>query len=171
MKDLVLACSLQRAYFHETGTLYFGEKAEIYKQRLVEYFKELNPNDYQIIFLREIHQPDDKFYMDRKSGSIVGSNDVEILEIFKPYAKLIVNTNRYSGFYKTPLDSELNKIKPNKIHIVGVETHTNVLFTAEELRNRNYAVVVHEPLVTSAEDFMHNTGINVLSNVLSVEVD
>ena len=65
----------------------------------------------------------------------------------------------------------LNKIKPRRVYVIGVETHTNVLFTAEELRNRGYDVKVFEALVMSDDDYLHALGITLLSNTLSVRIE
>jgi nicotinamidase-related amidase len=170
-KNVVIACGMQRAYFHESGNFYLKEKAEVLKVRLIEYFKSLNRNDTIIFFTKEIHQTNDSFYRETKTYGIVGSQDIEIPEVFKPYSNFIVNVNRYNAFYKTALESELIKIKPAKVFVVGVETHTNVLFTAEELRNRDYDVTVYEALVASEDDFMHEAGINLMSNTISVMVN
>jgi nicotinamidase-related amidase len=170
MSNVVLAMGLQRAYFHSEGTRYLGERAEVLKIRLVEYFKFL-PRDTVIYYIREIHQTNDCFYLNTKSYAIVGTPDVEILEIFKPYPKFIVNTTRHNAFYKTPLESEMLKLGAKSVTIVGVETHTNVLFTAEELRNMGYEVIVPEPLTCSEDDYLHTAGISLLSNTLSVRVE
>lgn len=170
-KNVVIACGIQRAYFHETGTFYLKEKADILKTRLIEYFKSLNREENIIFFTKEIHQTTDSFFKDTKTYGIVGTPDIEVPEVFKPYSNFMVNVNRYNSLYKTGLESELVKIKPAKVFVVGVETHTNVLFTAEELRNRDYDVEVYEALTASEDDFMHETGINLMSNVLSVMVN
>lgn len=171
MKNVVIACGMQRAYFHETGTCYFGEKTEILKVRLKDYLSGISKLEYHIFFIREIHQSNDSFFRETKSYGVVGSPDIEVPEVFKTFPNMIINTTRYNAFYKTPLESELNKIKPNKVYLVGVETHTNILFTAEELRNREYETIVPEALVTSEDDFMHACGINLLTNSLSVNIE
>ena len=169
-RDAVIVCGMQRAYFHKSGSMYFGDKSEILKIRLQDFLREKNSSGAAIFFIREVHQVNDKFFQNTKTYGLVGTEDIKIPEVFKPFAKLVINTARYSGFYRTALDSELNKIQPYKVHLVGMETHTTVLFTAEDLKNRDYDVVVHEPLVCSEDDFMHSLGINILSNVLSVEI-
>lgn len=168
--DVVIGMSLQKSYLNKDGAQYIGESAEDLKIRLKEYFS-LIDNKYTVFFTREIHQTSDSFYRGTRSHAIVGSSDVEILESFKPYPKFMINTSRYSSFYMTPLESELRKTEAKRVYLVGVETHTNILFTAEELRNRGYEVTVYEPLVTSHDSYMHAAGINLLSNVLSVDVE
>jgi len=168
--DVVIGLSLQKSYFSKDGAQYIGESAETLKIRLKEYFQ-LIDNKHLIYFTREIHQTSDSFYRGTRSHSIVGSSDIEIVESFKPYPKFMINTSRYNALYMSPLESELKETGAKRVYLVGVETHTNVLFTAEELRNRGYEVTVYEPLVASQDSYMHAAGINLLSNVLSVEVE
>jgi len=170
MVEVVLGMSLQKSYFHPGGGHYMGEQTEALKLRLKEYFKSID-GTHIIFFTREIHQTDDEFFRESTSHAIVGSSDIEILEIFKPYPKFMINTTRYSAFFMTPLESELKKTGAKRVYLVGVETHTNILFTAEELRNRGYDVVVFEPLVAACDSYMHAAGINIMSNVLSVDME
>ena len=168
--DVIIGLSLQKSYFNKDGAQYLGESAENLKIRLKEYFNSIG-NNLIIFFTREIHQTSDIFYRSTRSHSIVGSFDVEIVESLKPYPKFMINTSRYNAFFMTPLESELKKTGAKRVYLVGAETHTNVLFTAEELRNRDYEVVVYEPLVAAQDSYMHAAGINIISNVLSVEVE
>ena len=171
MSIALLAFGLQKAYLHPRGNRYLGDKADIYKFRILDYFKSLNLNDIKVYYIREVHQVNDSFYSSTKTHSIAGTKDVEIPEEFMPYAKFIVNTNRYNAFYKTALESELYKLKPEKIYMLGFETHTNILFTAEDLRNREYNVKLLEPLVTAEDDYMHATALSMMVNFLSVSIN
>lgn len=170
MKNVVIACGMQKAYFSNQCPRYFEDKTETLKARLVDYFNKVL-KDSVIIFTREVRQPNDTYFLTSKSYGLVGTPDIEIPELFKPYSNFIINTNRYSAFYMTPLESELYKLKPASVSLVGFETHTTILFTAEELRNRGYEVHISEPLVLSEDDFMHTAAINILSNALSVFVE
>jgi len=132
--------------------------------------KEERAKGSTIFFAREVHQKEDPFYRTTKSHSLVGSPDIEIPEVFKPYVRLVLNTTRPSAFYMTPLESELHKVKPETVRVVGVETHMAILFTAEEFRNRGYPVIVPEALTASEDDYLHGLGINLLANALSAVV-
>jgi nicotinamidase-related amidase len=168
--NLVVCCGLQKSYFHPEGSRYLGEKAQILDVRLKYYFRTLNLNESIVYILREVHEPDDTFFINKKSGSLVGSDDIEIPEFYKSYCKFVYNIIRYNAFYKTPLDSEVYKLKPEKVYIIGVETHTTILFTAEEFRNRGYNVTVIEPLVVSSDEYLHAMGITILKNILTVNI-
>lgn len=171
MKDLILACGLQKAYFSKKGRRYYGDEVEVLKERLLDFFRSFSRSSVAIYLLREVHQTNDKFYAGTSSYGLVGTTDIEIPEAFKGYTDLIINTSRPNGFYRTPLESELYKLKPQKIIVVGVEAHTNVLFTVEELRNREYEVTVPEALVLSEDEYLKNLSINILTNVLSADVE
>ena len=130
----------------------------------------MNLQENVVYLIREVHEPNDTFFLNKKSGSLVGSDDIEIPEFYRAYSKLVFNITRYNAFYQTPLDSEVYKLKPSKVTIIGLETHTTVLFTAEEFRNRGYKVTVIEPLVTASDDYLHNIGITLLHNFLTANI-
>jgi len=168
--DAVVACGLQNAWFSSKGSMYLGDRADVLKVRMEAYLKEQKARGSLIFGVREVHHASDTFYRRGRSHSVVGSLDVDIPEAFKPYVKLVVNATRPSAFFATMLDSELKKAKPKAVHVLGLETHMAVLFTAEELRNRDYEVVVPEALTASGDEYLHALGINLLANSLSVVV-
>jgi len=170
-KNVVIACGMQKAYFSKKGRKYLGENVDTLNVRIQDYLQGLNKGYTEIFLVREVHQTNDTFYSGTSSYALVGTDDIEIPEVFKPYAKVIINSSRPSAFYRTPLESELHKVKPDNVYLIGLETHTNILFTAEELRNREYNVTVYEQLVMSEDDYLNDLGINILSNVLSVRVE
>lgn len=171
MKNVVLAFCLQKSYLDKDGSCYLGDKAETLKVRIKSFLKTLSTNNSIIYMIREMHHKDDKFFQSVKTHSTVGSKDIEIPEVFKPYLRLVIDSTRYNALYRTILESELNKIKPEKIFLIGLETHTFVLFTAEELRNRGYQVVLMEQLCGSEDDYLHALGVTLLRNFLSVDIE
>jgi len=168
--DAVIACGLQNAWFSKKGSMYLGDRADVLKVRMESYLREQRARGGLIFGVREVHHASDTFYRRGRSHSVVGSHDVDIPEAFKPHLKLIVNATRPSAFFATMLDSELGKARPERVHVVGLETHMAVLFTAEELRNRDYEVVVPEALTSSSDEYLHALGVNLLANSLSVVV-
>lgn len=170
MKEIVVACGLQNAYLHPEGSKYMGEKAKVMDIRLKSYFKSTKNSTTMVYIIREVHQPDDKFFSNEKTSSTVGTKDIHVPEFYQSYAKILINSCRYNGLYSTLLESEIYKLKPEKIILIGFETHTHILFTAEEFRNRDYNVEVIEPLVASHDNYLHATGITLMKNFLSVDI-
>ena len=84
MSIALLAFGLQKSYLHPQGSRYLGAKAEIYKVRILDYFRSLNRNDIKVYLIREVHQVNDKFYSRTKTHSVAGTKDVEIPEDINP---------------------------------------------------------------------------------------
>lgn len=168
--NAIIGMGLQHAYLNKNGKFYLGEKGEKLKENLKVFF-ERNSTNSVVFFTREIHSVDDPFFKSIVTHSIVGTEDINLVESLKCYSKFIINVTRYNAFFRTQLESEIKKYSFEKIILVGVETHTNILFTAEEFRNRDYNnVVIYNDLVTSRDEYMHSVGINLLVNVLSVDL-
>jgi isochorismate hydrolase len=168
--NVLLVCKPQKAFFNKEGSSYLGQEVEFLKMRMLEYLRNTNLEETSVYYIREVRAIEDNFYSCAKTGLTVGSADIEIPEIFKPFVKFIINTSRYSAFYKTPLDSELSKLKAKKITLIGVSTQDTILYTAEEARNRCLDVDVIEPLVMSEDSYMHSLGIVLLRNSLGVNI-
>lgn len=170
MSTLLLACGIQNAYLHPEGSKYMGETSKVMDMRLKSYFKSTKKPETIVYIIREVHQPNDKFFSEQKTGEIVGSKDISIPEFYKAYSKLFINTMRYNALYGTLLESEIYKLKPEKIYLIGFETHTHILFTAEELRNRDYSVSIIEALTCSSDEYLHAIGVTILRNFLNVDI-
>lgn len=165
--DILLVMSPQNSFFSKEGSVYMGEKAEVLKIRLIDY---LSTFAKEIIYLREVHAKEDDFFIADKTHSIATEPDFLICKELKKFGHKILNKTRYSALFKTVLERNLKKKKVKDIGIVGVETHTSVLFTAEDLRNRSYDVTVVEPCVMSRDDYLHNCAITLMRHSLGVRV-
>lgn len=165
--DIILVMNPQNSFFSPTGSVFMREKAEILKIRLIDFLKGFSKTK---IFLRETHAMEDTFFRSDKTHSIANEEDYQIHEALKQYADIIENKIRYSALYETHILSEIMKRKAKNIGIIGVETHTSVLFTAEELRNRNYEVTVIEPCVMARDDYLHGYAITLMRHYLGVKI-
>jgi nicotinamidase-related amidase len=144
-----------------------GERAEILKVRLVDYLKSFPKTR---LFVREKRAMEDSFYITDKTHSVATTDDFQILPELNKYADSFLDKIRYNAFFETTLDTFLRQKKARYVGIVGLETHTSVLFTAEELRNRGYEVSVIEPCTMSRDDYMHSAAISLLKHTLGVGV-
>lgn len=167
MIDLLLVLNPQNSFMSPQGSLYMGEKSDILRMRLTDYLKS---SKAKRIFFREKHAVDDTFFRRQKTHSIATSEDFHIHESLKPYAGLVIDKIRYSAFYQTDFDKVLIKEKALNIGVVGLETHTSVLYTVEELCNRGYEVTIIEPLVMSIDDVLHRYAMTILENSLGIHI-
>jgi nicotinamidase-related amidase len=165
--DVLLVMNPQNSFLDKTGSVYMGEKAEILKTRLADFLKDFSRPK---IFFRELHRTEDSFFSADKTYSISTTNDSLVEESLKKYANIFMDKTRYSAVYETQLDAQLKQMGAQKIGIVGVETHTSVLFTAEKLRNMNYDVTVIEPCTMSRDEYLHGYAITLLQHYLGVQI-
>jgi nicotinamidase-related amidase len=166
MIALLLMCP-QNSFLEPKGSVYMGEKAEILKTRLIDY---LNTFTGPKIFFREKHAESDEFFVNDKTHSIVNTFDYQTVDALKKYATRYFDKTRFSGLYNTGFDVYLKEERISAVTLLGVETHTSILFTAEELRNRGIEVTVIEPLTMARDDYMHLLGISMMTNFLGVKV-
>lgn len=170
MKNLILALNLQHSYFDPSGSCYMGPAAESARVRILEFLKGIDRNSHAIILTRDIRNVEDPYYRDKVSCNYVGTKDIEMLPEFAGHVTGLCQVSRPSALYKSGLEAEIKKIGVHKIYIVGAETHSSVLFTAADLRYRGYDVTVYEPLVVSRDEYLHGSGITLLSSELGVDV-
>jgi len=166
--DLLLVVNAQNSFLSEQGSVYMEEKAEILKVRLNDFLSTYNRPK---IFIREKHATDDQFFMNDKTHSVVTTEDYQIVDVLKKYVEVCYDKIRYSAFFgDTKLENHLKNQRVKDIGIVGVETHTSVLFTVEELRNRGYEVTLVEPCVMARDDYMHSFALSLMKNALGVRI-
>jgi len=144
-----------------------GEKAEILKIRMKDYLSNFNGKR---VFFREQHAVNDSFFVGDKTHSISTTEDFQIEPSLKPYADLFFDKTRYSAFFGTNLDSFYSREKIDSVTLIGIETHTSILFTAEELRNRGASVTIVEPCTASRDDYLHASAISLMINYLGIRI-
>jgi len=167
MQTALFIMNAQNSFFSPSGSVYMGDKAEILRIRLEDYLSGINGLK---VFFREKHAVEDDFFISDKTHSIVNTEDFHIIESLRKYSSIIFDKTRYSAFYNTGLDVFLKKEHVEKVIMAGIETHTSILFTAEELRNRGYEVTVIEPCTMSRDNFLADFAISLMKNCLSVSI-
>jgi nicotinamidase-related amidase len=166
--DILLIMNPQNSFLAETGSVYMGEKAEILKIRLADYLSRFSGLK---IFFREKHAMEDSFFSTDKTHSVVNTYDFGIPDSLKKYASEYWDKIRYNAFYNNDLESFLAQKRIKHIGILGVETHTSVLFTAESARNMGYEVSIIEACTMARDDYFHNSAISIMKNFLGVRIE
>jgi nicotinamidase-related amidase len=145
-----------------------GEKAEILKIRLADF---LSTFSKMKVFIREKHATEDAFFINDSTHSVATTEDFQVHESLKKYVDRFYDKIRYSAFYgNDQLETFLKLQKVKTVGVVGVETHTSILFTVEELRNRGYEVTVIEPCAMSRDDYLHGYALTLMKNCLGVRI-
>lgn len=102
-----------------------------------------------VVFLRDWHKPNDREFEVFAPHCVKDTEETEIIDELQPFAYLVVDKTRYSGFFRTDLEHILFVWceKMGEIIVVGVCTDICVLHTVAGLRDRDYDVAVLEDCV------------------------
>ncbi|HYM50337.1 MAG TPA: isochorismatase family cysteine hydrolase [Candidatus Limnocylindrales bacterium] len=97
-----------------------------------------------LIFLADTHDPDDREFEVFPVHCVRGTSEAEVVSELTDLlaAGRLIRKRRYSGFFETDLEAQLDALDPKTVTVVGVCTDICVLHTVADLRNRDYHVVV-----------------------------
>ncbi len=172
--EALIIVDVQNDFAKPGGALYFPG-AERVISPILELVKEFRENRLPIIYTRDWHEDNDYEFgiwgvhclHDTKGSEIVD----ELKEALKGYERAFeVKKSRYSAFYGTNLEFLLKELGITKVHIVGLVTHICVLFTVEELRNREIETIVHSNCVDSFDKEMQKFALREMEEVLLAKV-
>lgn len=173
MSDALIVVDMQNDFVKKGGALYF-EEAENVKPVVVDCVRDRLEKGYEVFFTQDWHEPDDAEFENFPFHCVKETPGAELFDglsfaFSHPHVKFVKKT-RFSALYGTGLDKDLKRLSPKKIEICGVVTNICVLFTAEELRNRGYKVVVYENGVASYDKSLHRFSLSQMRDVLGVEI-
>jgi len=167
MVDIAFIMNAQNSYLSPTGSVYLGERAEVLKVRLADWLSDCG---MKRVFFREKRSIQDSFYRSDVTHSIATTEDFFIAPELLKFADVVYDKTRYSAFHKTGLETYAKQEGLRTAVVLGLETHTSVLFSVEEFRNLGYEVRVVEPCTLSRDDFLHGWAVSLMRNCLGVEV-
>ncbi|MEW6357659.1 MAG: isochorismatase family cysteine hydrolase [Planctomycetota bacterium] len=172
MRKALVVIDMVKGFFVEGSALYCGKKARkiipFVKAKLEEYEK----HGYFVVFVCDNHDPDDEEFNAFAPHCVRGTEETEVIDELKDFAKRhrVLPKRRYSAFFDTDLGGVLEEAKPDLVEVVGVCTNICVLFTVEDLRNRDYPVRVYAEGVASFDREAHEFALKQMGSVLAVEV-
>lgn len=174
----LVVVDMQNAFLHPEGTsAKMGLNYEALRaalpgtERLVERAREVS---LPIIFTRYAYRPD---YSDggiliqeimpalREAGSLrAGTWDVEVVEELKPLpTELVIDKNRPSAFYGTPLESYLTSMGIRSLIVCGVTTNMCVESTVRDAAHRDYRVWVAEDATGEMESDRQSVSLKAMA--------
>ncbi len=172
MARVLIVVDMLEGFLRPGYPLYCGKGAEniipFIKGKIEEYAK----SDEPVIFVADHHADDDLEFQRFPKHCVAGTKESEVVSELKGIAKkeILIPKKRYSGFYGTNLDEILEKENPGMVEVVGVCTNICVLYTVEELKNRDYNVRVYKQGVASFDDDAHEWALKQMESVLGAEV-
>lgn len=174
MSDRVLlVIDMLKDFVDAGGALSCGEPARRIVPLVVEKVKEFTRKGDKVVFIADAHEEDDLEFRRFPAHCVKGSEGAGLIAELEPLVSkdsYKVFKNRYSGFFCTDLSGILESLRPAEVHVVGVCTNICVLYTVEELCNRDYRVVVYRDGVASFDEDAHKWALQQMQTVLGVEI-
>ncbi|MBE3589084.1 MAG: cysteine hydrolase [Thermoanaerobacteraceae bacterium] len=174
-RNVLLVIDMLKDFIEPDGALYCGEKAKEIVPFVVEKVREFMAKDEPVIFIMDAHDPEDLEFNRFPVHCVYGSPGAQLIDELAelvaeyPFAIKVPKT-RFSGFFRTGLKKILEDLEPETVHVVGVCTNICVLYTVEELRNRDYRTIVHTRGVTSFDPEAHRWALQQMETVLGAEM-
>lgn len=172
---VLLVVDMLNDFIRKDGALYCGESAEKIVPFVQEKVREFVLRGLPVIFIIDAHDPEDLEFKRFPPHCIYGTEGSSVIDELKSLVEeysfaIRVPKNRYSGFFRTNLNTILRDLDPKTVEVVGVCTNICVLYTVEELCNRDYNVVVHRDGVASYDQDAHQWALRQMSEVLGSKV-
>ncbi|HHY59371.1 MAG TPA: cysteine hydrolase [Clostridia bacterium] len=151
------------------GKVYAEPIIPFVAQKVQEALKE----GWQVIFICDGHDEDDIEFRRFPKHCVAGSEGAQVIKelaVLEEYRGQVhyVTKQRYSGFYNTGLERLLTGVE--EVHVVGVCTNICVLYTVEELCNRDIKTVVYRDGVASFDPEAHRFALAQMEHVLGAEI-
>ena len=172
MSKVLIVVDMLDGFLRPGRALYCGKPSEeiipFVRSKIAEYGKRGEP----VIFVADNHDPEDLEFQRFPKHCVAGSRESEVVAELQGLAKNLVYLpkQRYSAFFGTDLEQRLKKLQPELVEVVGVCTNICVLYTVEELRNRDLPTRVYRKGVASFDNEAHEWALQQIESVLGAEV-
>ena len=170
MKKALLVIDMLNDFIKPEGKLYCGKQSEQIVPFIKEKIDEFKKNNDLIIFICDRHDKDDLEFTRFPEHCIENTRGAEVIDQlqYEGYDEYITGKQRYSGFFNTDLEEQLEDI--DEVEVVGVCTNICVFFTVEGLCNRDKKVIVHKDGVASFDQSAHEQALKQMQDVLGATV-
>jgi len=158
-------------FMDSEGVLYCGEDSDKIIPFIKNKIQEFKDDESKVIFIADSHKENDKEFEMFPKHCVKGSDGGKILEELIIENAPVVKKSRYSGFYGTNLEELLYSYGDDiEVHVVGVCTNICVMYTVEELRNRDIKTYVYKDGVASFDEKAHEFALSQMKSVLGAEI-
>ncbi len=170
MANAVLVIDMLRGFLEEGYPLYCGDNCRRVIPNIQRLLEQELARGAKVFFICDHHAPDDLEFRMFPPHCIEGTVEAEVIPELASYPGEVISKKRYSGFFGTPLEERLNKLKPEKLIICGVLTNICVLHTTADARNRDYEVEVPTDCVASPDEAAHHFALEHIEKTLGAKL-
>jgi nicotinamidase-related amidase len=171
--DVLLVIDMLNDFILPDGELYCGPTAEKIVPLVIEKINQFRAEGYPVLFVADNHEKDDKEFAMFPPHCVKGTKGAQVLDGLWKEGEPIIHKTRYSAFYGTNLDTILRSYQAEEelvVHVVGVCTNICVMYTVEELRNRDLKTLVYKESVASFDTAAHEFALSQMGKVLGAEL-
>lgn len=170
MKKALLVVDMLNDFIHRDGKLYCGPEGEAIVPFIREKIDAYRRDGQLVIFICDRHEADDLEFRRFPRHAIRGTDGAKVIEALRydGYDENITGKQRYSGFFNTDLEEQLEDVE--EVAVVGVCTNICVYFTVEELSNRDKSVIVYKDGVASFDKEAHAFALKQMECVLGAQL-
>ncbi|ANQ53209.1 cysteine hydrolase [Thermosipho sp. 1063] len=173
MKALIII-DMQNDFAKEGGTLYF-KGAENVIPHILRLISNAKKENIPIILTQDWHEENDEEFKIWTKHCVKNTDGAkiidEILKLIKDYNNVyFIKKTRYSAFYNTNFDKIIKKLNITEVDLAGLVSNICVLFTAEELRNRDIKVNLFKNATNSYDQKLHELSLRLMDEVLKINI-
>lgn len=139
------------------------------QQRLAKTRAEQTP----VIFVSDAHAANDREFerMGWPPHAVAGTPGAQIIDELRPQSsEYLVEKTTYSGFYRTNLESLLEKLQVEELVLTGCVTNICILYTAADAVMRGFRVTVPRECVADLDPAAGRYAMKQMEQVLGVNV-
>ena len=168
MANAVLVVDMLKGFLEPGHNLYCGDGCREIIPKVRSMLERESAAGSRIFFICDSHDPDDLEFQMFPEHCVKGTQEAEVIGELGPFVdgSNAIKKNRYSGFFNTGLESELEELSPEKVIVCGVCTDICVLHTAADARNRDYPVEVPTDCVASFDPEAHRWALQHIEKIL-----
>jgi nicotinamidase/pyrazinamidase len=170
MANAILVIDMLRGFLEKRYPLYCGDRARAILPRIERLLQRELEKGSTIFFICDRHAPDDLEFRIFPPHCIAGTEEAEVVPELRKYSGEEISKNRYSGFFRTPLEDRLAGLRPEKVIVCGVCTNICVLHTVANARNRDYDVDVPTDCVETFDQSAHRFALEHMEKVLGARL-
>ena len=170
MGNVVFVVDMLRGFLEGGHNLYCGDHARSVIPKIQRLLENEIALGSKVFYICDNHEPDDLEFDMFPVHCLIGSQESEIIPELLNFPGERINKHRYSGFYGTGLDKQLERLDPDKIIICGVCTDICVLHTVADARNRDYIVEVHVNAVSTFDMDAHKWALRHMEKILGAQL-
>jgi nicotinamidase-related amidase len=170
MKPIVIVIDMQNDFFRKEKLL---EQKDLLVKNINEMINLAHEHNIPVIWVRQVLKSD----LSNSPKHIKKSGKGQVLEntegskllngLLKSNTDYEVIKTRYSGFFKTNLDSLLMELGVDTLIIGGINTHACVRVTAIDAWQRDYDVIIAKDCVGSYDSEHHKITMKYFEPVIA----